>query len=78
MDRNSIRNVMVRNAHPTFFHRCLGESGRGYLRKSPLPPTPKSHALNRRRRRLLVTTETELMAMAAAARAGFMVQPHRG
>ena len=44
---------------------------------TPAPPS-RHHALKRRRRKELVTTDTELRAMAAAARAGFRVQPQSG
>ncbi len=57
-------------------YRIFGKLGRLGYRKTGAGPA--DHALNRRRRRLLVTTETELMAMAAAARAGFRVQPQTG
>jgi hypothetical protein len=51
----------------------LGEGKRA----APLAP-PIFYPLNRRRRKELVTTLTELMAMAAAARAGLRVQPQMG
>ena len=77
---NSKRDGMVRRAHLTFLRgwergfrgKRLGLVGAGFK------PAPTCQPLNRRRRRLLVTTDTELMAMARAARAGFRVQPHRG
>jgi hypothetical protein len=64
-----------------FSHKGYGGGRQGPLTKKPLAPSPNffsPYALNRRRRRELVTTETELMAMAAAARAGLRVQPQRG
>lgn len=48
----------------------------GAFAPGPLPQI--IYPLNRLRRRELVTTDTELRAMAAAARAGFRVQPQRG
>ncbi len=61
-----------------FLFFCKGERA---LTKRPFAPSPKFlslYALKRRRRKELVTTETELMAMAAAARAGLRVQPQMG
>ncbi len=65
---------------PFFLLKGLGVGvwGKGLAPFAPSPKFFSPYALNRRRRNELVTTDTELMAMARAARAGFMVQPQRG